>query len=221
MKTASSLRSLISLFEQRPLRERVLLLLFLVVVLFFVWDALVMNPLAQHKRNLGQASERMQIALDELETREKIVLTRKGHDPDRENRQLLERLTSETEKVRGRLEASVGSLISPKEMPALLKDLLQRQKKLKLLSLENLPAEELQIDGQVAKEQLTPVLYRHRLRIEFSGDYLATLDYLKKIEDLPRRLVWEEVEIETQNYPRAKVLLQVYTLSLDKGWIGG
>ncbi|MDB4470790.1 hypothetical protein N9063_00740 [Deltaproteobacteria bacterium] len=221
MQKTSSLQSLIEWYERRPLRERVLLLVCFLVVLFFVWDSLVMNPLALRKKNARNDANQLQIELTELDAREKLILARKDFDPDRENRQLLERLQAESDKNQRQLEGTVVNLISPQEMPELLRDLLVRQKKLRLLSLENLPAEALQINTQASADQLTPVLYRHRLRLEFSGDYLATLAYLKEIEGLPRRLVWEDVEIETLEYPRAKVRLQVYTLSLTKGWIGG
>ena len=167
-----------------------------------------------------QASQ-LQLELAEMGTQEQLLLARKDFDPDLENRQQLELLQAEMAKNKRQLEETVDTLISPQEMPELLKELLVRQRKLRLLSLENLPAELLQIDEQVADESLTPVLYRHRLRLEFSGDYLATLAYLKQLEELPRRLVWEDVEIETLEYPQAKVRLQVYTLSLTKGWIGG
>lgn len=221
MKIPASLQSLTQWYEQRPLRERALLLVCLLIALFFLWDSLVMSPISLRKKNLRSKTSQLQTELTELASREQSVQARKDFDPDQENRQLLEQLRSEAAKNQRQLEERVVNLISPQEMPELLKDLLVRQKKLQLLSLENLTAEAVQVNEQVAETQLTPVLYRHRLRMEFSGDYLATLAYLKKIEALPRRMVWEEVEIETQEYPQAKVRLQVYTLSLNKGWIGG
>lgn len=221
MQMSGSLQSLIEKYERRPLRERVLLLVCALVVLFFVWDSLVLNPLAQRKKAARTQVGKLQIELTEMGTREQLLLARKDFDPDLENREQLELLQTEVAKNKRQLEETIVTLISPQEMPELLKDLLVRQRKLRLLSLENLPAEPLLIDEQVADKTLTPVLYRHRLRLEFSGDYLATLAYLKQLEALPRRLVWEEVEIETQEYPQAKVRLQVYTLSLTKGWIGG
>lgn len=221
MRMPASIQSLTQWYQLRPLRERVLLLFCLLVVLFFVWDSLVMNPISLRKKNLRSQVGQLQAELTELAGREQLVLVRKDYDPDRENRLQLERLQAELAKNQRQLEESVVNLISPQEMSVLLKDLLVRQKQLRLLSLENLPAEALQVGEQVAEQQFAPALYRHRLRLEFSGDYLATLAYLKKIEDLPRRMVWEEVEIETQEYPQAKVRLQVYTLSLTKGWIGG
>ncbi len=221
MQLPDSLQSMIEKYEQRPLRERILLLVCVLVVLFFIWDALVLSPFAQRKKAAKKQTSQLQLELTEMGTQEQLLLARKDFDPDLENRQQLESLQTEVAKNQRQLEETVDTLISPQEMPELLKDLLVRQRKLRLLSLENLPAELLQVNEQVADEVLTPVLYRHRLRLEFSGDYLATLAYLKQLEELPRRLVWEDVEIETLEYPQAKVRLQVYTLSLTKGWIGG
>lgn len=221
MQLPASMQSLTQWYEQRPLRERALLLLCLLVALFFIWDSLVMSPLALHKKNLRRQSSQLQEELVALAGQETRLLGRKDFDPDRENRRQLEQLQAELDKNQLQLEEKVDNLVSPREMSALLKDLLVRQKKLQLLSLENLPAEAQQVTDQPAADQRAPLLYRHRLRLEFSGDYLATLDYLRKIKKLPRQLVWEELEIETQEYPQARVRLQVYTLSLTKGWIGG
>ena len=47
------------------------------------------------------------------------------------------------------------------------------------------------------------------------------LAYLRQLEQLPRSMVWEDVAIETVRYPETIVRLQVHTLSLTEGWIGG
>jgi len=59
------------------------------------------------------------------------------------------------------------------------------------------------------------------LQLTFSGDYLALLRYLRDLEELPRQLVWEDIAIETAEYPKSRVHLRVSTLSLREGWIGG
>ncbi|NOY12604.1 MAG: type 4a pilus biogenesis protein PilO [Deltaproteobacteria bacterium] len=221
MKALHSLQSLIHRYESRPLRERILLLVCLLVVLFFLWDTAVMNPLDLRKKRDRKQSNELRIELTELTTRQTLVEAHKDFDPDRENRRKLARLQSEVADIQRQLEANVVNLVSPQEMPELLKDLLTQQQKLQLLSLENLPAEALQINERATEDPLSPVLYRHRLRLEFVGDYLAILAYLNKLEELPRGMVWEKLEIETQVYPQARVRLQVYTLSLNRGWIGG
>lgn len=221
MKMSGSLQNLVSWYEARPMRERILLLICLLVVLFFVWDAMVMNNLDRRKKSAQKRASQATVELVELAARQRVIEARKDFDPDQENRKQLQQLQIEVAKIQTQMEESVANLISPQEMPGLLKELLVQQQKLKLISLENQPAESLQISAAVAEEQSAPVLYRHRLQLEFSGSYLATLAYLKKLENLPRQMVWEALEIETQQYPQARVRLQVYTLSLSKGWIGG
>lgn len=221
MSISGSLQDLPVRYEARPLRERILLLVCLVVVLFFVWDSLVMSSIDLRQKKAQSQSTQLRGELTELAARQQVIEARKDFDPDLENRQQLSQLKTAIDSTLQKLEASVGNLISPQEMAALLKELLVNQQNLKLIRLENRPAEALQINQALAEESFGPVLYRHRLVLEFSGGYLATLEYLKKLEELPRQMVWEELKIETQDYPQARVSLQVYTLSLSKGWIGG
>ena len=76
-------------------------------------------------------------------------------------------------------------------------------------------------DGQTGADALpAPLLYRHGLRIEFAGGYLETLAYLRALESLPSRFLWESLEFDVERYPRARVAITVYSLSLDDAWIG-
>ncbi len=72
-----------------------------------------------------------------------------------------------------------------------------------------------EIDQPLVNSQIrqTDVVYRYPLAITFSGDYFDTLSYLKKLESMPWRPVWELLEYEVTDYPQAKVTLQIYTLS--------
>ena len=63
-------------------------------------------------------------------------------------------------------------------------------------------------------------LHRHGFALEFSGGYLATLNYLQALERLPWRFFWDSVDYEVMQYPRSIVRLKLYTLSLSEDWIG-
>lgn len=65
-----------------------------------------------------------------------------------------------------------------------------------------------------------PGLYRHGLRVEFGGGYLQTFAYLRALESLHSRFLWEALEFDVEQYPRARVSITVYSLSLDDAWIG-
>ena len=208
-------------YDHRPQRERIALLICVAVVSLFLMNFLVFQPISkQRARAQGEISQ-LKTALVELNSRELEIQQRVENDPDDANRLRLAVLEKEAEKLQQQLKTSLVNLVSPQEMPELLKDLLTQQKKLQLLNLENLAPELLELDGNAAEGAVLPTLYRHRLRMEFSGDYLTLLKYLRQLEELPRSMVWEEVEVKSDDYPVATVRLQVYTLSLTEGWIGG
>lgn len=215
------LQSLHQWYGQRPLRERIMLLLCVMVVLAFLTNVFVLKPLSDQTRMLRRELTTLKSQQVELQARESIVRARKGADPDRENRDQLKILEQETRHLQEQLEAGIVNLVAPRDMPALLKDLLTRQKKLHLVKLENLPPRRLFLNPGSSSEDMGPVLYLHPLQMEFKGDYLTLLKYLRQLEQLPKSLVWEDVDIETQTYPAATVRIQVYTLSLTEGWIGG
>lgn len=208
-------------YDQRPQRERVALLICVVFLAVFLMNFLVFQPFSKQRVRAQNEITELKTALVKLKSREAEIQKREEKDPDNENRLRLGALGKEAERLQQQLKTNLVNLVSPQEMPGLLKDLLTQQKKLQLLSLENLAPELLELDGNAAEDAVLPTLYRHRLRMDFSGDYLTLLKYLRQLEELPRSMVWEEVEVKSDDYPEATVRLQVYTLSLTEGWIGG
>ncbi|MFK5926758.1 MAG: type II secretion system protein GspM [Desulfuromusa sp.] len=219
--TTKTSSSLLQWYDQRPQRERIVLLVCVVVVLLFLVNFLVLQPFSKQRNAARRELTELNASVAELQNRELQVKIRQATDPDKDNRKRLDVLEQESKKLQQQLKDNIVNLVSPREMPELLKDLLTQQKKLQLLSLENLSPELLKLGEKVAEDTLLPKLYRHRLRMEFSGDYLTLLKYLRQLEQLPRSMVWEEIEVESEEYPQATVRLQVYTLSLTEGWIGG
>ena len=218
--TAGTTFSLPAWYSKRSLRERVALLLGAFVALFLLFYFAAIQPYVRAGEESRRQISALKTAIALLTAREAELNARKSFDPDRDNRLRIEILEREADQLQQQLEANIVNLVSPQDMPGLLKDLLTR-KKLDLISLENLPPERLEISPQGTEAGAAPILYRHRLSMTFSGDYLTMLGYLRQLEQFPRAMVWEEVEIETTQYPDAIVRLKVYTLSLTEGWIGG
>ena len=108
-------------------------------------------------------------------------------------------------------------------MVAVLEDMLKRRRQLTLTRLENLPSEPLleqPADESPAETAGQRNLYRHPLRIELTGSYLEALAYLQSLEQLPRKLYWQDLSVSVEDYPLARISVTVYTLSLKEGWIG-
>ncbi|QFI39732.1 glucose-6-phosphate isomerase [Moritella marina ATCC 15381] len=65
------------------------------------------------------------------------------------------------------------------------------------------------------------LLYRHGLRITMSGAFFDIQAYLDSIEQLPKKFYWEVFDYQMQAYPTAEVVMEIYTLSINKEFIRG
>lgn len=63
------------------------------------------------------------------------------------------------------------------------------------------------------------LLYRHGVEITLQGGYADMLDYMAALEAMPSQLFWTKAKLEAEDYPRARLTLVLYTLSLDQKWI--
>jgi MSHA biogenesis protein MshJ len=208
-------------YDGRPVRDRAVLLIGAVFVIVFLIFYLLINPWGRKNDRVIQQISTLKTEMADLQAKEQVISARKDFDPDSKNLKLLGVLLEESAKLEQQLQEGIVNLVTPREMPQVLKELLTQQDDLQLISLENLVPQQLKFDRKEIPDEFSPILYRHSLGMTFSGNYLTLLKYLKQLEQLPRTLIWEEVEILSENYPQATVRLQVYTLSLKEGWIGG
>ena len=110
-------------------------------------------------------------------------------------------------------------------MARFLEQLLVQEPGLQLLRLKTLEAAPLIDAGEqggasTANTDAGTAVFRHAFEIAFSGGYLATLRYLKALEALPWKFVWDSVDYEVVAYPQSTVRLRLHTLSLSEDWIG-
>ncbi len=207
-------------FNNRTLRERAAVAGAAAAVVLLVIYVGAIDPLLKQQRNLTRQMIDVQRNVTALAAQESLILARAQADPDRANRERVVALQAEIEKLQARLEENISNLVSPQQMVQLLKELLAQQKSLRLVSLSNRKPELLDL-GNSDQNKERPKLYKHLLEMELSGDYRALIDYLETLKKLPRSMVWETVDIETEEYPISTIKMQVYTLSLAEGWIGG
>ncbi|MCK4870650.1 MAG: hypothetical protein KAS93_06035 [Gammaproteobacteria bacterium] len=104
-------------------------------------------------------------------------------------------------------------LISPEKMHAVLKDMLQLQHGLKVISFENVPGKVIGTPGTQY------MLYEHGISIKFQGSYLSVLSYLESLENLEWGFYWDNLEYKVTKYPTAEVTLELHTLSNKKDLI--
>jgi MSHA biogenesis protein MshJ len=217
------IRRLAQWLDTRSRRERVMLFSAVLAVGLFCSYVLYFSPQEINRTRIKAQITELDATVAALHSQAQAIKSQKQADPDREQRARQAQLQNELERLDRRLKALTIDLISPRDMAKVLRDLLIRQEGMKLIHLENLPAEDLLPAAEDKKEAdgaKGTHLYRHPMRIVFSGTYLQVLEYLRALEKLPRKLFWDDLEIVVDDHPRAEISLTVHTLSLRKGWIG-
>lgn len=225
-RATALLATVVELINKRSQREQLLLFAAILAVIVAPWYSFVAEPLLAKKHALQQQIASTSEKNSQLQRESSEVMVRHQADPDLENRRILKQLQEELQQSDLRLQEMTLGLIPPKEMAQVLEQVLQRQGGLRLVKLENLAAMALVPAGGPAAGAGDPPgkdllrAYQHGLRLEFEGSYLEAVAYLHQLEALPYHFIWDALEIEVLAHPKARIVINVHTLSLQKGWIG-
>lgn len=200
------------------LRERGMLFLALIAVLYMLAQLVLFSPLeAQQKRALERIGS-LQGEITAFDEQTQAILRRQGVDPDADNRRLQQQLSTQIAALDNQIAGAVQGLIAPQQMARVLEEVILRQAGLRLLRIQSLEARPL--IEPVEGEALNAGIWRHGVRLEFEGDYSSALAYVRELQSLPWQLYWDDLEIAMEKYPRARITIVVHTLSLNEGWIG-
>ncbi len=210
--------------DAMTLRERTILFVSLLVALFLFADQVLFPGLRNQQKQMEQQIGNQIAQLNTINDQIARIVRGSTEDPDVVLRQRL----AELNETYAELERSSGDitrgLVSPREMARMVHTLLRKNSALQLVKAENLAAEAIPIADSVkpasAGAPAGPTIYRHGLRLQVKGRYADIVRYLHTLERLDWRVIWGEVQLETRQYPATSATLTLYTLSLDKAWIG-
>ena len=215
-------QSLATKIDSRSLRERIIIFLVALAGTYLFVHFAVSNPLRTYQATLQQRLSSSQASISILQGQSAEILAKMRQDPNGPNRERLAELTRQLNAVDAPMAELMKSLVSPKEMTALVKAVLSNHRQLHVLSLENLPPESLTSQDATGKPKPVTIaapLYKHGLRIEFKGSFRDIVGFLADLEQLSWKVLWDKADIKTEDYPKSIATVTVYTLSTDKAWI--
>ena len=205
-------------FNALTLRERLLTAVTIVVSISVVWwffyvepSQLKTNILLEENNRINNENKLSRNTINDI--RNKIA---GGLNKDKSRK--LAQLELALKSVEERLRLKTIELIDPDQMFQLMTSLVYRESGLKLLSLKRLkvkPAIEPSED-----QRDVAGIYRHVLEVKFSGKFLDILKYMQTLENLDWKLIWDEIEIATNEFPQISVKIVISTLSTRKEWVG-
>jgi MSHA biogenesis protein MshJ len=212
-------------YEALNLRERALVALAILGAAIYVWDTLFMESL-----------RRTRLALDsELATAGAsgfVAQSADLSDPRQVNLQRAGELQTQMQALDARIADTASGFVSSQRMIEVLNDVLDRQGRLELVSIRNLPVVSLApprvADASAATAPVEPAAdsglglppFVHPIEIVIDGQYADIVAYLEALEALPYKFRWSSLELVTTGYPRNRVRIVLSTLSLDSTWLG-
>ena len=219
-------------------REQWLACAVALLLLALGWLQFGHEPLAQSLRRVE--GERQSAQARRLEARRALaeLQVRAAVDPDLALRQALLAAEAVRDGQLAALQRDTAALIDPPHMQQVLQELLQSRPGLRLLGLESfsaplvLPAPPAApaapaVAGQpVSAATPAPILYRHGMRLTLEGSYFELRNYLRDVEQRSqqggRRLFWERLDSQVGEAGpgKARIVLELYTLSREAGWVG-
>ena len=220
---------LLARFDALSLRERLLVGLTLVVLLLFAWWLLVYESVVPQTRSLQQSNQRVEGEVQALRAARDGIRRRLDEGVHREQQARVEALRQELARLRRQLEEGTEDLVSPQEMFALMRRMIDAAPKLRLLELRRSAVEPLfrsKADDAEAAEEVAeedesrPALYRHQMQVRLQGRYADILAWLQQLEGLPWQLMWNRVELKAGDYPQIEIALTLSTVSASRAWVG-
>lgn len=203
----------------RTVRERALLFLTLMVVVYGFAVTVVFAPLQQEHRRLRQLVEDRSAEVAALNAQLQNDATRQSGEILARTARLDELKTELREIERSGAKLN-KQLVPPKEMIRLVTQLLNGNPRLRWIEMESLKPSVV-TESQTAESPGGGTIYKHGMRVRFSGEYRDIVEYLRTLEALPWTLFWGDVALEVDQPPRSTVSVVIYTLSTQDAWIGG
>ena len=232
----AKLSTLIESFNQRELRERILICLSILTVIYVVWDLTFQQGFSQEMKKLEARHKKEKSEMVTLTSEEQVLVKSLNYDPHAPKRREIIRLEEELKKSNEKLQALSSGLVPAKKLPAILYDVLGTNSKLTFVGMKtkepirleltrsNTPDSTLSDQGD---EKVTSTvnsksigIYQHSIIVEVEGGYFDLLHYLTALEQLGWRFYWESIDYTVLQYPLARAKFEVYTLSTEIGDIG-
>ena len=199
--------------DNATLRERVLLFGAAALVLLYVVNLLLIQPLRDTQRRLGLEVGKSAQELRTVQTELQRLARERQADPEAQHRQRAVDMRSEIAALDARIQQEQRRFTTPQRMREVLREMFERDKRLRLVDLKTLPVTDLAA-GQSGRR-----VFRHGIELTVAGSYLDLYAYLAALEQIPTQLYWGRVEMSVASYPVATLKMTVYTLSFDQAWM--
>jgi len=207
-------------FNELALRERALIFGASSLVVVALFTTFFLDPLARRQHLLSQQLLEQEGRIRSVQESLQTVAASRARDPDVETRRRVDELQRELAALEKDVaQGEARQIVSPRQVPKLLEDLLARNGGLQLVALRSLAPVAAGAPSGSAAGAGEQLIYKHGVELVLRGSYLDLLGYVSALERLPWRLYWGDAVLNAEGYPVLQLTLTVYTLGSDRVWM--
>lgn len=222
-------------FSRLSMRERLLVLLVSVVVLYFVFDTLLFTPQQKRIQQLQQSAQAHKTEFDIVNAKLVVMEADKVKGADQLQRQREEIAALQQQIAAAERFYSAGDQ-SKAGLTVLLPKLLASNLNVSLVDLKTQAPAVFFSSAQQTKQAKpgpttksnalqpspsTPVnqstIYRSAVDVSLEGSFPDLLSYLKTLEQRSAPLFWTGAVLEVKTYPQVALKLNITTLGVEAG----
>lgn len=204
-------------FAALSTREKSLVLIAGVAVIIMVAFTFLIEPAFKKLEGLNRDIGSAQAMQSSLQAQQQAFEDALAKDPDLELRGQLAALKKRHQALEVKFAQQLEGLVLPSQMPTLIEQVFAQAKGLTLVEMASVAPVNVFADDPQMKDI---ALYQHGLRLQFEGSYFAVRDFLAALEQRNSQVYWRAMSYRVDEYPKAMVTLEVYTLSSEKAFIG-
>jgi MSHA biogenesis protein MshJ len=196
----------------RTLSERRLLVVAGVALTWFLLDQALVTPGYQ---SFKTASTRFKAADTNLRNQQ-VETARFGADLAAMENQLkgeVSRMRLVVAQQNKDLEELQHGLVPAREMREVLDGLFSRHAQVRLVSVKTLSVDEARKAGMSVQD--LPGLYLHGLDVTLQGSFVDLLAWLEAAEELPRKLLWSGMQLQSDEQKGLMLTVRMFTVSPD------
>lgn len=227
---AEQWKSAAAWYAARPKREKIIIPVAALAVVWALSDALWLTPALRTLKTQQAAQLQKAAEIAQLESqRTAIQEARRVKEAEQTREEAAAR--SQLASIGGQLAAFEQALVPAQRMTDFLRSLLPAAG-VEIVALRTLPPTPLIVrpvakEGEAKAPSPAPApagkpaanIYRHGVEITLAGNYDALLAYLSRLEQSPQKVLWGQMALKVEKHPLNELTLVLYTLSLDPSWL--
>lgn len=201
-------------FDARLLNERRLMICAALALVGFMLDAALITPSFKSFNQAGTRSKSALSARNSLQD----MLQRRQQDmalQEAEARREILQIKDRLEKGKKALADQQSMLAPAREMHTLLESILAQNGGLRIKTMRSMAPEPVKLNAVSGVGISEALLYRHGMEIAVEGSFMEGLIWLRSVENMPRKLLWDSLEMKADE-GRVILTLKVHTFSPDR-----